>query len=584
MTFNAKLIHVIANAHCRSLRQSLLSSVFLLLGGLLLGSFLLSHAAAQAVTVQGISITEEGKALPGYDPLPHLVTLNLESFQSYPLDLDVAVSGDRVGSVGVRIKDAGLLDAQQEPRPLVNRNGKAFENQAPYSFTWIPSRNPEDFVLLPQRLIVSVYARPNGEGEVLASYETELRVFPSSDALRNDIFGPIDAPPLPPDYITLQPGDDLQAEIDRHPNGTAFVLEQGVYYAQSLRLKRGVKLIGEGAGVVLDGRLGPEVEANDLEQRRNWAIKGAPNTEVRNLEIRYYGTHSLGRPAVDTYQADGMTVAFNYIHHNYSSNVNIAKGENITLRKNKLTHGGRYGVSGSQSVGGVVENNEIAFSNVLGLDPGDNAAGTKFVAARELSLRNNYVHDNAGTGLWIDIFGNHVDIIGNLSIRNQSPPEFASQPANGIFFEISDNGAIVANTVKSNAGYGILISESGSGNPPTAPPFASGVVVEKNFMHNNLTGIFVKSQCRDTPQYSENVRVADNTIINASTNPKNTPARKVISVSVRNRGCDNWPDGVNAATIRETITFENNLYAKARENELAPIETAHLYQYSPASP
>jgi len=76
-----------------------------------------------------------------------------------------------------------------------------------------------------------------------------------------------------------------------------------------------------------------------------------------------------------------------------------------------------------------------------------------------LTVSNNYVHDNLGPGLWTDIFNKWVTYDGNTCIDNQGP---------GIFHEISYDAVISNNVVIHNGftfdvwlwGCGIMISSS----------------------------------------------------------------------------------------------------------------------------
>ncbi len=60
----------------------------------------------------------------------------------------------------------------------------------------------------------------------------------------------------------------------------------------------------------------------------------------------------------------------------------------------------------------VVEGNEIAHNAVIYGATGD-SSGTKFAHTVGLVLRNNYVHDNLGNGLWADINNLNALIEGN---------------------------------------------------------------------------------------------------------------------------------------------------------------------------
>ncbi len=88
-----------------------------------------------------------------------------------------------------------------------------------------------------------------------------------------------------------------------------------------------------------------------------------------------------------------------------------------------------------------LKTSEVARNNYAGFDPGWEAGGAKFFLSRDLIVRDNYVHDNDGPGLWTDI--DNVDVIyeGNVVVDN------AYQ---GIHHEISFGAVIRRNVVERN--------------------------------------------------------------------------------------------------------------------------------------
>src|SRR5207253_9524779 len=72
-----------------------------------------------------------------------------------------------------------------------------------------------------------------------------------------------------------------------------------------------------------------------------------------------------------------------------------------------IHHNGQMGISGGGSAASVFENNELSFNNTCGYDSGWEAGGSKWVhngtaGGGGADIRNNWVHDNNGPGLWND--------------------------------------------------------------------------------------------------------------------------------------------------------------------------------------
>jgi parallel beta-helix repeat protein len=133
------------------------------------------------------------------------------------------------------------------------------------------------------------------------------------------------------------------------------------------------------------------------------------------------------------------------------------------------------GMSGWQSVDGLVEDNEIDHNNVAGYDYWWEAGGAKWTYTTDLTVRGNFSHDNTGPGLWTDI-----DNVGTTYDSNTVQDNAAA----GIFHEISYSATIVGNVVRGNGfdvgwvwGAGIMISSS------------SNVLVQDNELIGNSDGI-----------------------------------------------------------------------------------------------
>ena len=78
-------------------------------------------------------------------------------------------------------------------------------------------------------------------------------------ALPDSPMSPPPAPPVGPstpppagEQVPILPGDDIQAIVDAHPEGTLFLIRAGRHVGQSIRPKDGMSFVGE-PGAVLDG-------------------------------------------------------------------------------------------------------------------------------------------------------------------------------------------------------------------------------------------------------------------------------------------------------------------------------------------
>ena len=106
-----------------------------------------------------------------------------------------------------------------------------------------------------------------------------------------------------------------------------------------------------------------------------------------------------------------------------------AEGKEFNLDANSilgnsriLSEKGRVGIASGNSYSNVlIEGNEIAYNNTQypgSLDAIGACGGLKIVQNTNQKLLANYVHDNAGPGLWSDIFASGWTISGNTIINN----------------------------------------------------------------------------------------------------------------------------------------------------------------------
>lgn len=134
---------------------------------------------------------------------------------------------------------------------------------------------------------------------------------------------------------------------------------------------------------------------------------------IENLKIEKYPS----RPQIGTVVVAGGALLRN-CDISYSHGYGVSLGGPSIVRDCYIHHNGMCGI-GAGGEGSVVEGNEIAY-NVWPLYAGrawDNG-GVKIANARNIVFRRNYVHHNAGPGIWTDIKTSDVLMEDNIVEHN----------------------------------------------------------------------------------------------------------------------------------------------------------------------
>lgn len=260
---------------------------------------------------------------------------------------------------------------------------------------------------------------------------------------------------------------------------------------------------------------------------------GADDVTIRDLVVEKFANNAASQGAIESREVTGWLVA------NVTSRLNHGRG--ITPGPGRVTdsrfiHNGHLGLGG-QGDNRVIENNEIAHNNELRIHTEWEAGGVKLGASNGVILRNNYIHDNDGPGIWADESCRNLIFEGNRVENNTHP---------GIFHEISYEAIIRNNIVIGNGfgkplwgwGAGIQIAASGSRRP-------NGIEIYGNTVTNNYNGISLVQQDRGESKYgphiTQNVYVHDNV---------------VTMPSGRTGAYDDTGSGI----YRRPIRFEKNTY------------------------
>jgi Right handed beta helix region len=204
----------------------------------------------------------------------------------------------------------------------------------------------------------------------------------------------------------------------------------------------------------VDNPSGHKVEATAA---RVAFVGSASNVTINNIIIEKYGTRAQeGAIEAQTAGATNWTVEDCEVRLN--SGGGIAVGVHTRVRNSNIHHNGQIGITGvGEDV--LIENNSVGANNTRGFATSWEAGGIKLASSERVTFRGNYVHDNAGPGIWCDIGCKNVIYERNLVEANQG---------HGIFHEISFDAMIRDNTVRHNGtgntgwfwGVNILIAAS----------------------------------------------------------------------------------------------------------------------------
>jgi parallel beta-helix repeat protein len=313
--------------------------------------------------------------------------------------------------------------------------------------------------------------------------------------------------------VAVFPGQSIQAAVDANPAGTMFLIKAGIHRRQMVLPKAGDVFVGE-AGTVMDGE--------KVVQYAFRSSAGKPdNVTIRGIRITRYAPPLQLAMIEGAFYGNAGELTSGWVVENCeidnSTNVGIKPGSNWIVRNNNIHHNGRLGL-GSGGSNTLIESNEIAWNWLPGItDPVVEAGGSKFSRTTSLVLRNNYVHDNRGPGLWLDIDNDGFLIEGNRIEDNGT----------GIEIEISYAGIIRNNTIKrsgrANWGFGSAIGIEASGG--------RGIEVVGNVIEIGPraldggvgNGVILMQQNRGTgtlgPRLTQNVSVHDNTVTYSGTGP-----------------------------------------------------------------
>ncbi len=192
----------------------------------------------------------------------------------------------------------------------------------------------------------------------------------------------------------------------------------------------------------------------------------ADNPESHTVEAAVTSTALIGRGrdghggglvsglTIEKFAGNGIqgndwswTVQGNNVRLNHGAGILVDR-EGV-VRDNYVHENGQIGIAsgGEFRFNDLIEGNEVAFNNYAGYAPGWEAGGMKWCITSGLKIRDNYVHDNYGSGIWTDTGTTDVLIEKNQVNEND---------AEGVIIEASSDAVVRDNRIRGN---GFLVSE-----------------------------------------------------------------------------------------------------------------------------
>jgi hypothetical protein len=196
-----------------------------------------------------------------------------------------------------------------------------------------------------------------------------------------------------------------------------------------------------------DDPAGRLVEASDL----SWAIwfNAAHGSSLRGVTVRRYATSARDMAAVRLY-ADGVTMTDSTVARNAYSGVSVI-GRNVRMERLTVRDNGYIGVHGHLSRRVDLLRSTIVRNNSERFDAVHSGAGVKFTTSSIIGVRNSYVADNLGVGVWTDLGASFVSVTGNLIERNSH---------SGVLMELSGRVVVADNVVLDSGEAGVWILET----------------------------------------------------------------------------------------------------------------------------
>ena len=273
---------------------------------------------------------------------------------------------------------------------------------------------------------------------------------------------------------------------------------------------------------------GQVMEASDLR----WALwfNSAHGSSLVGVTVRRYATTKSDMAAVRLY-SNSMYMADSTVSDNAYKGVSVI-GRSVRLDRLTVRTNGYIGIHGHLSRNVTLIRSTVVGNNTERYDAVHSGSGVKFTTSSIVGIRNNYVADNAGVGIWTDLGTSFVSVTGNLVERNTH---------SGILMELSGRVVVADNVVLDNSEAGIWILETNDAE------------VWHNAAMRNIRDIWVEEGPRTDPSADAVVNWDLNRV-----NLRNNVIGQGRSGSEALVAVDDWTERRSATSM--AVTSDNNAF------------------------
>jgi hypothetical protein len=259
--------------------------------------------------------------------------------------------------------------------------------------------------------------------------------------------------------VTVNPGDSvstISSKITQAGTGGTLWFNKGTYnLTASIVPLAGQTWVLEGAAGYSRTAANSAVLTGNDGSMIALIQSSAANVTIRGGVLEHQGNDvngTIGAALLHTGGAGGWLVQDLISRNNFNRAMNF-QGPNNTARRVYMHNNGRYGPNVTDSgaaedyAGNVFEKCRWSFNNERQLDTGAAAGGSKFVHAPGIVIRECWVHDNWGAGIWCDFVNNQIggaQYIDNVVEHNR---------LNGMFLEGVWGGCAILRNFVYNNGY-----------------------------------------------------------------------------------------------------------------------------------